>query len=312
MKRFAQTAAAATVIILALTGCGVTAKNAQPSASSASSSVNAETPSAAPSEAEATPTSGTVSAALETLTVSPEASSDSYNRDAFKHWVSENSSGCDTRFAVLEMESVIPVSSSGCSINSGEWVSSYDGVKVTNAKDLDIDHMVPLAEAWRSGASQWDAATRQAYANDLGYENSLIAVTASSNRSKSDKDPAKWLPDTDACVYVNHWVMVKYRWNLSVDTTEKDKILQVLSFCDDQSAVYPDKATSQTSTQAVTEAPVPAPAPVQPTEPDTAGADPKFGSCSEATSNGYGPYTKDVDEEYAWYRDGDKDGVVCE
>lgn len=312
MKRFAQTAAVATALILALTGCGVTAKNPQPAVPSSTPSISAETPSAAPTESEAVPTPGTVSAALETLSVAPESASDSYSRDSFKHWVSENPTGCDTRFAVLKMESVIPVTSSGCSISSGEWVSSYDGVKVTDAGDLDIDHMVPLAEAWRSGASQWDSSTRQAYANDLGYENSLIAVTASSNRSKSDKDPAKWLPDTDACVYVNHWVMVKYRWNLTVDSAEKDKILQVLSFCDDQSAVYPDKVTAQSAAPVVTDAPAPAPAPVQPTETDTVGADPKFGSCSEATSNGYGPYTKDVDEEYAWYRDGDKDGVVCE
>lgn len=309
MKSFAKTAAVVTALILTLTGCGVTV-NSVPSSVPSQPSSSAVTSSEAPNDVQSTQTPGTVAAALETLPVVAETNSDTYSRDEFKHWVSKNFTGCDTRFAVLEEESVVPVQTSGCSITSGKWVSSYDGVEVTNAGDLDIDHMVPLAEAWRSGAYNWDASTREAYANDLGYENSLIAVTASSNRSKSDQDPANWLPDTDACVYVTHWVMVKYRWNLTVDSAEKDKILQVLSFCDDEEVVYPQKENIQLSET-----------PVAPATPETApstdtgaeeGADPKFGSCKEANKNGYGPYTQGVDEEYDWYRDGDNDGVVCE
>ncbi|WP_031089223.1 HNH endonuclease family protein, partial [Streptomyces sp. NRRL S-15] len=79
-----------------------------------------------------------------------------------------------------------------CALTGGGWSSYYDEVEVTEARKLDIDHMVPLAEAWDSGAYDWTAERRQAYANDLGAERSLVAVTAKSNRSKSDKDPATW------------------------------------------------------------------------------------------------------------------------
>jgi hypothetical protein len=84
--------------------------------------------------------------------------------------------------------------------------------------------MVPLAEAWDSGASKWDADKRQQYANDMGDSVSLIAVTAATNRSKSDQDPAEWLPAKDVCTYIKNWVAVKIRWSLTVD----DKELKVI------------------------------------------------------------------------------------
>jgi hypothetical protein len=82
--------------------------------------------------------------------------------------------------------------------------------------------MVPLAEAGDSGASAWTAARRQAYANDLDVPRGLVAVTAKSNRSKSDQDPAEWMPPApDAeCQYLSDWVSTKLRWGLAADTAE--------------------------------------------------------------------------------------------
>lgn len=95
---------------------------------------------------------------------------------------------------------------------------------------LDIDHMVPLAEAWDSGASGWTAARREAYANDLGQASSLVAVTARSNRSKADQDPAEWLPPAaDAlCRYGAEWTV---RWGLAVDELERDRLLDIAAGC---------------------------------------------------------------------------------
>ena len=96
----------------------------------------------------------------------------------------------------------------------GGWLSAYDGYTTSDDSELDIDHVVPLGEAWRSDASRWDPARRAAYANDPDAPQSLIAVTVATNRSKSDKDPAIWQPsNTDAwCAYVRDWVTVKLRW----------------------------------------------------------------------------------------------------
>ncbi len=112
------------------------------------------------------------------------------------------------------------------------WYSEYDGATWTAASDLDIDHMVPLAEAWRSGASSWTTAQRQSFANDLTRPQ-LIAVTDNVNQAKGDLDPAKWLPSRTAyrCTYVRAWVHVKYHWNLSVDSAEKSALQSVLNGC---------------------------------------------------------------------------------
>ncbi|MBK3590187.1 HNH endonuclease, partial [Streptomyces sp. MBT57] len=91
---------------------------------------------------------------------------------------------------------------------------------------------VPLAEAWRSGASSWTNAQRQSFANDLTRPQ-LIAVTDNVNQAKGDKDPAKWMPPRAAykCTYVRAWVHVKHQYNLSVDSAEKSALQSALSGC---------------------------------------------------------------------------------
>jgi hypothetical protein len=157
-----------------------------------------------------------------------------YDRDLFRHWIDVDRDGCDTRREVLIVESTTVVQvGSGCSITGGTWFSAYDGVTTTDASSFDIDHMIPLKEAWDSGAHAWSADRRQAFANDLDLAESLIAVSASSNRSKSDRDPAEWMPTRTAfhCTYVTSWITVKKAWDLSVDPAEYQKLEQVLATC---------------------------------------------------------------------------------
>lgn len=169
--------------------------------------------------------------ALKSLVVSREVRT-GYQRDLFRHWVDADGDGCDARDEVLIAESKKRVTiGAGCSLSGGTWASAYDGIITTNPSSFDIDHMVPLAEAWDSGARYWTSAQREAYANDLGDPRTLIAVTASSNRSKSDQDPAEWLPSQNVCQYVQNWIAVKVRWRLSVDTTEKSALRARLSKC---------------------------------------------------------------------------------
>jgi hypothetical protein len=166
---------------------------------------------------------------------------DGYERTKFKHWIDEDRDGCNTRAEVLLAEAVTqPTVGARCKLSGGTWRSYYDDTTVEGPSGLDIDHMVPLAEAWDSGASQWTAARRQAYANDLGSERSLVAVTAKSNRSKSDQDPAEWMPPAaDArCTYLADWVAAKLRWNLTSDAGERTKLRDLATTCEETTVEY--------------------------------------------------------------------------
>jgi hypothetical protein len=152
-----------------------------------------------------------------------------YDRDLFKLWVDADGDCQDTRDEVLSEESLIKVT--GCNITSGRWLSYYDRATWTSASDVDIDHVVPLGEAWGSGARLWSADTRERYANDLDDSRTLLAVTDNVNQSKGDRDPAQWLPTYDNCRYVADWTAIKLRWNLTVDQTEKYKLASVAASC---------------------------------------------------------------------------------
>lgn len=145
-----------------------------------------------------------------------------YDRDKFRLWIDADHDGCNTREEVLIAESTTGVTKgSGCDIESGKWYSYYDEKTWTDPSDLDIDHVVPLAEAWDSGAGAWNADTRERYANDLTDSRTLVAVTNSVNRSKGADDPAEWMPEDNTCKYIDQWVAVKMRWQLTVDSAEK-------------------------------------------------------------------------------------------
>lgn len=159
---------------------------------------------------------------LKKLPVESE-SRDGYDRDLFDHWVTTD--GCTTREWVL-IRQAISGTVDDCKAVNGEWFSYYDGATTDSSRSFDIDHMVPLAEAWDSGADDWSESRRERFANDLDYLPSLQAVSASSNRSKSDQDPSEWMPTSDnaGCRYLKEWVGTKYRWGLSVDPAEKAAI----------------------------------------------------------------------------------------
>ena len=157
-----------------------------------------------------------------------------YERKLFRHWVDEDSDGCDTRREVLIAESLDQVQiGSGCSISGGRWFSIYDNVETTDDSSFDIDHVVALKEAWDSGAWNWNADQRKAFANDLDQPFFLIAVTGSSNRSKGADDPAEWMPPNASyhCTYVRIWIEIKRAWDLSVDQAEHDYLARKLASC---------------------------------------------------------------------------------
>lgn len=211
-RRFRRIAVLAATSALATTGLLTTAPAAQASPPTPVSAATART-------------------YLGQLTVAAEGSSTGYSRDKFPHWITQSGT-CNTREVVLKRDGTNVVQDSSCAAVSGSWFSEYEGATWTAAADVDIDHMVPLSEAWKSGASGWTTARRQAFANDLTRPQ-LIAVTDNVNQAKGDKDPAEWLPSRTSyrCMYARMWVNVKYYYNLKVDSAEKSALQGILNGC---------------------------------------------------------------------------------
>ncbi|MFJ2194077.1 DUF1524 domain-containing protein [Kitasatospora sp. NPDC087861] len=155
------------------------------------------------------PSVGVARDELAGLTVAESHSMEGYSRTKFPHWIKQYGE-CDTREVVLQRDGQDVVQNEKCQAVSGTWVSPYDDKTFTNAKDLDVDHVVPLANAWRSGADLWDTSTRKKFANDL-VEPQLVAVSAVSNRSKGDKGPEAWRPPLRSywCTYSRAWVIFR-------------------------------------------------------------------------------------------------------
>ncbi|EME43689.1 hypothetical protein DOTSEDRAFT_132625 [Dothistroma septosporum NZE10] len=168
---------------------------------------------------------------LNSITIEAESNSPAYDRDRFKHWITISGS-CNTRETVLKRDGSNVQTDSACASTSGSWYSDYDGATWTAASDLDIDHLVPLKEAWVSGAKDWDDSRRQDFANDLTRPQ-LLAVTDNVNEEKGDQDPAEWLPSRSAyqCTYIRAWVQVKYYYGLSMDSAEKSTCQSILDGC---------------------------------------------------------------------------------
>ena len=177
------------------------------------------------------PTAATAKTELATLTVAAWTHTTTYDRDLFPTW--DTISGtCNTRETVLKRDGTNVVVNSACTATSGSWYSPYDGATWTAASDLDIDHVVPLKNAWESGAWAWTTSKRESYANDL-TDPQLIAVTDNVNQSKGDKSPDSWKPPLSSyyCTYARMWVRSKYVWALTVTSAEKTALTSMLGTC---------------------------------------------------------------------------------
>jgi len=191
---------------------------------------------------------------LQFIPVSNEQN-DGYNRSLFPAGVSADGDGCSTRSIVLTRDSLTPVTTEGpCAVTAGSWYSRYEGVTVTDPALVQVDHLVPLEEAWGSGAWQWDTDRRRSYANDLDDSRTLQVMTAAANRSKGAKDPSNWLPPNRAevCHYLADWIAIKARWGMSADQSEHGRIRNLLTErCPDQ-RVAPWPAAPEFVTPAAT------------------------------------------------------------
>jgi hypothetical protein len=167
---------------------------------------------------------------LGTLTIAAPQPMTGYSRARFPHWTERN--GCSTRELILERDGQDALLGPNCVVTSGRWRSPYDQVTITDPTAVDVDHVVPLANAWRSGANRWSATKREAFANDLDHLE-LLAVSRASNRAKGDQAPDQWRPPNRSfwCTYARAWIDVKSDWTLSATRTERRTLEQMLSTC---------------------------------------------------------------------------------
>jgi len=300
-----------------------------------------EEPSEEPTTPEPDP--GTALALLADLDVKGRAPMTGYERDAFGYREEDTDrNGCDVRNDVLRRDLddiVIGYGTNGCVVESGTLDGPYSGESIEfvrgsdTSSDVQIDHVVALANAWVTGAFQWDEETMREFGND---PMNLLAVDGPLNSQKGDGDAATWLPPNRSfrCEYVAAQVAVKAEYDLWVTPAEHDAMTRVLSNCSDErppeweaAPLMPELSEPAPEPEPTTQAPEPEPEPAPTTqapepepepesepapEPENTGTDPQFGTCAEAIDNGLGPYIAGVDPEYDWYRDADSDGIVCE
>ena len=155
------------------------------------------------------------------------SSSSEYSRSAFSGWIDEDGDCLNTRHELLLELSTGPTtkSSDGCRVVRGKWNDPYSGSVFFDSSKMDIDHLVPLAWAWRNGASSWSESERDRFAND---PINLFAVSASLNRSKGAQGPDSWLPPNEKfhCQYVTRFyrVLLKYEFPEAVRSHAKSHV----------------------------------------------------------------------------------------
>ncbi|MFC7489439.1 MULTISPECIES: HNH endonuclease family protein [unclassified Knoellia] len=177
---------------------------------------------------------GTSDPSLDGLVVAPQNTTVAYNRDSWNHWIDADWDCQNTRHEVLIATSrVQPVlTADGCAAVSGSWLDPYTGQTWHQATEVQIDHVVALANAHRSGGWAWTAQQKEAFANDV-LTPELVAVEGSVNQAKSDSGPETWKPPLASawCDYASDWTAVKRKYALTITQAERDALVQMLATC---------------------------------------------------------------------------------
>ena len=238
-QQVARLVALATALFLALTASCTSSISGGPAGGAEPTTVVAAPP----------PTlSGSVRERLAVLAIDDRPTpAGAYRREDWPHWEDTDGNGCDARQDALitwsTTEATLDRSGRRCKVLTGTWVSPYDGAEADSPTAIEIDHVVPLAEAFRSGGWRWDAGQRRRFAND---QVELAATSSASNRAKSDSGPDHWRPRrTESwCAYADRWVTVKATYGLTVTTSERDALGQMLDTCTASSDRWPVVSSS--------------------------------------------------------------------
>ena len=164
-----------------------------------------------------------------------------YKRTEWKHWISYETPCWTTREEVLDRQAEkgsityldkddkeTKDKSKACSIKSGVWIDPYSKEKVEDPTKLDIDHTGALSWTAKAGGQEWDKQKKQDYANDFDH---LVATTAKENRTKGDKGPSEWMPESSKCEYAKVYTHIVKKYNLNLNKADKDTLEKALNSC---------------------------------------------------------------------------------
>ena len=197
--------------------------------------VAAEQPTTPPPSALGTSSGEALPAGITQLVIA-DPHVEGYDRELFGDWYDADHDCQNTRAEVLITESQVPVTfttDASCTVATGQWVDPWSGAVTTFAAALEVDHTVPLANAWRSGAWAWTREQRVAFANDLADNGHLIAIPSKENQSKADDGPDAWRPPSGTawCAYARVWTAITAKWNLTATPAEWSAILEMAATC---------------------------------------------------------------------------------
>ena len=270
-------------------------------------------PAAAVAEEASSPTPEGVPVQIEVHVQALPSGIPPYDRDDWKHWNDTDGDCQDARQEVLIAESLAPVAYTddrACRVDTGFWVDPYTGEAFDDPGDLDVDHMVPLANTHRSGGWSWDAARREQYANDLSFPGHLIAVHAGANRAKGARGPEEWRPPLRSywCEYAIDWIIIKNHWGLTVTEAEFGALQEMLGTTLTRASGAPPYSSLPTDNPAPgTDASAVPGLLYDPTGPDRDCGD--FGDWEQAQAF-YEAAGGPADDRHRL--DGNRDGVACE
>lgn len=192
-------------------------------------------PSPSPTTAQPTADASDAVRLLGTLAVKGRAPMTGYARSRYgEAWVDVDHNGCRTRDDVLARDLTDRRYRDRCVVVAGTLLDPYThrvlAFRKSAAAEVQIDHVVALADAWQKGAQGWTQDQRVAFAND---PLELLAVGRQVNQQKSNSDAASWLPPYKPfrCAFVTRQVQVKAKYRLWVTAAERDAIRRVLAGC---------------------------------------------------------------------------------
>ncbi|MDE2942029.1 MAG: HNH endonuclease family protein, partial [Chloroflexota bacterium] len=245
----------------------------------------------------------------------PSGDSPSYHRDEWPHWTDEDGDCQDTRQEVLIAESLSAVEytdSDECRVASGTWTGPYTGEEFADPANLDIDHLVPLANAHVSGGWEWSESRKSQYANDISFEGHLVAVHGQSNRTKGASGPEEWRPPESSywCQYAIDWITIKNSWGLTSTEAELAALSEMLDTCEPRRVLVGIEPEGRQAAATY---------PPSPSATAAALLEGAYASCEEAEAAGEERERGSAGEGWGFpqsmvpsARDRDDDGVVCE